>query len=153
MNATKRYGQLAAPGYAVAVLLIVIPLLDTLLSALPIRAGTLNWRFGALGLFSRALMTPLLGLLVAFAVSLLLDHKSVQRGLLVLAALGVLLLALALPLFVLDAVQLRASVRAEVTSPFDLAMILALGKYIAALAALVLLGRSCWKASRRQRRA
>ena len=135
------------PAYCVAFLLIVFPLLDTALSVYPTRVSEVAWRFGATGLFSRALMTPMLGLLLAFGVALLAEHRAAQRVIAVLSGLLVLTLAGAVVLFTLDALQMRVQVRPEAKTAFDLASAAALAKYITGAVVALAFAIMSWKAA------
>jgi hypothetical protein len=141
--------HLTIPAYAIACLLILFPLLDTALSVFPPRFGEVAWRFGATGLFSRALMTPLLGLLLAFAVALIRDQRKMQRAVAVVSAVVAVVIIGAVGLFVLDAVQMRSQVRPQAKTAFDIASLVALGKFVLGLMILVAFTISGWKASRR----
>ena len=114
----------------------------------PLRAGEATWRFGAAGLFSRALMTPILGLLVALVTAAALEHRRFARVLSVFGFLGSLLAIFALGLFGLDTLQTRASVRPEATTAFDTAWIVAAVKYVLGAFVALLLGIGGWKVSR-----
>jgi hypothetical protein len=139
---------LAVPGYSVAALLVLFPLLDSAISVFPPRFGEIAWRFGAAGLFSRALMTPILGLLLAFSLALLLEHSRVQRAISVFSALvGVVVIAV-VGLFLLDAMQMRAQVRPEAKTAFDVASLVALGKYGIGTLVLAAFSVSGWRSSR-----
>lgn len=137
---------LAAPAYLVAMLVFVLPLLDTFASLAPLRLTDVGWRYGAAGLFSRSLLLPFVGLLVAFATAVLLEHRWMQRVVAVLALLASLLLMGGIVLFVLDALQLRAQVRLDGRRNFDLLSILAVFKHLLYLVTSVILGVSAWKA-------
>lgn len=147
----ERLRPLATPAYALAVLLIVIPLLDTLFAMLPTRLGDVSWRFGALGLGSQALMTPLLGALVALATAVLLEHRRGVRVLQVLAWVVAAGLVGAIVLFLLDAVQVRASVKAEAKPALDKVSVLALGKYFAGVAVSMMFAVSSHRLAKRMR--
>ena len=140
--------HIAVPAYSVAFLLVFLPLLDTTLSVFPPRFGEVAWRFGAAGLFSRALLTPLLGLLLAFAVGLMLEHRRVLRALSLFSAFVAVVIVGAIGLFLLDAAQMRSQVVEQAKTPFDVASLIAIGKYglgLLVLAAFTVCGR---KASR-----
>lgn len=87
---------LVLAGYLIAAMLVLIPLSEVLMAGLPLRPASVTWRFTAGQTFSRALMTPLLGLLLALGIALAFRHK---RGVLVLgaasAAFGLLALTVA----------------------------------------------------------
>lgn len=134
--------------YAMAILMMVMPLGETLLSVWPVRAGDTAWRFGAAGLFSRALMTPLLGLVLLGILGYLLAHRRAVLATSVLAAVGALILLLAEGLFLLDAVQMRAQVRTEARLAFDLASTLAFVKIGTSMVLTALLAVGAWKMAR-----
>jgi hypothetical protein len=139
---------LALPGYSVAFLLVLFPLLDMALSVWPVRAGELAWRFGATGLFSRVLITPLLGLLLAFAVAVLLEQRRVLRGISILSGLVGLAIVGGVILFLLDALQMRPRVRAEAKMAFDMTTVVALAKYGFGVLVLSAFAVTGWKSSK-----
>ena len=147
MDAQNR--PLAWSAYGVALLLIVIPLADSSLGVMPFRFDSSTWRFGAVGLVSRALMTPIFGLLVAITTAAVFRHRRAARAFAVLAFLGATGTLVAVVAFGLDAIQTRAQVKSEAAGAFDLASGLALAKYLAGCAVLTLLGFAGWKAGRR----
>lgn len=104
---------LVPAAYLVGLLLIVIPLFDVTMSLYPFNPGSSQWRFGAFGLFSNALMLPAAGALVVAAVAGMFGHVRTQRVLQVVCWLVALLLVLCLAFFALDAVQARRQVRAD----------------------------------------
>lgn len=143
--------HLTIPGYLCAVLLASFPLVDSLLAVWPLRLGELSWRFGSAGLVSRTLLTPLLWLLLAYAIALLAEQRRVLRGISILSALITAMIVALIPLFLLDAVQMRAQVVPAAIFAFTVASVAALAKYM--LAAIVTLSFAIfgWKASRRSR--
>jgi hypothetical protein len=141
--------HLTVPAYAIAFLLILFPLLDTALSVFPPRFGEVAWRFGATGIFSRTLMTPLLGLLLAFAVALLREQRKMQRAIAIVSALAAVVVIGAMGMFVLDAVQMRVQVRPQAKTAFDVASLVALGRFTLGLLILVAFAISGWQASQR----
>ncbi|MFL5578670.1 MAG: hypothetical protein ACJ79S_22170 [Gemmatimonadaceae bacterium] len=139
---------LSWPTYLVATLLIFVPFLDWAVAVWPLQPGNMRWRVAAVGQLSGGLMTVLLGLLLLFAVALLLEQPRVQR---LVAALAGLLAAgtlVAIVLFLLDAVQLRGSVRPELVHSFDAVAIQALVKQLLALATSIALAVCAARASR-----
>ena len=59
---------LTISGYLLSLYLITTPMVETVAAIYPISLGEPAWRFGAAGLLSQALMTPLLGLLIALGL-------------------------------------------------------------------------------------
>ena len=105
-----------------------------------------SWRFGATGLFSRALMTPLLGLALAVVLAFFLEHRFMLRLLGALAGLSALILAGVLVFFGLDAIQMRTQVRPEANLVFDVASVTAAVKIIFATLATLAFAWGAWMA-------
>jgi hypothetical protein len=117
-----------AGAYAVALLLVLVPLSEMTLRVWPLRMAEPSWRFGAVGLFSNALMTPLLGLTFAGMLAYIYGHRVTIRTLAVLLGVSGLVITGAIGMFVLDALQMRASVVPEAKLAFDVASAQALMK-------------------------
>jgi hypothetical protein len=136
---------LAGPLYLVAFVLILIPAVDFLLSIPPAELGSVQWRFAAVGLLSGYTLTPILGLALALVVSAVLKHHNVQR-LLVILCLTIALALIGLSLgFVLDVLQIRASVAEDGRPAFNSAWMRAVIKHALSAVALGYLG---WRARR-----
>jgi hypothetical protein len=116
--------------YCIAALMVIMPLSELTLRVWPIRIGETSWRFGASGLFSSALLLPLLGLIVAGAVAFLSGNRTLVRVLAGFTAAAAALLVLASGLFALDAVQMRSNVVPEAKTAFDVASAQALIKFL-----------------------
>ena len=95
--------------YAIAALLFVAPIAETLFAIAPWRLGEVRWRFGAVGLVSRSSLDPVLGLLLAFVMAWSGPHRIVLRLVSVVATTGAVLFIVSCGLFVLDALQVRAA--------------------------------------------
>ena len=148
----NRYRFLALPGYCIGIFLIVVPVMDTLLSTMPLSPSIVGWRFGALGLLANAFMTPLVGLFMLLALAAALDHRGAIRTLALLSAVAAVCILLGLGLFVLDTVQMRSQVRAQAKTTFDKATLVAIAKYLFTAVVLAIVGIKGWKASRRSGR-
>lgn len=136
---------LAGPLYAVAGMLVIVPLTDFLLSVPPPQLSSVQWRFATAGLFSSYIVQPILGLALAFVVAGAMKHHTLQRLLVVLclsAGAGLLVLS---ALFLLDVMQVGASVPPEGRPAFDSAWKRAMIKHVFAGALLLFLG---WRARR-----
>ena len=147
----KELRRIGWGAYGVALLLIAIPLLDTIISIWPLRVGDVTWRFGAVGLSSRAVMTPLLGLVVGLATAIIMQHRVAVRTFAVLGFVGAVLALVAMGFFTLDALQTRAQVRPEASGAFDTASAMALFKLLAGFVVALLLGIGGWRAGRKRR--
>jgi Na+/phosphate symporter len=142
---------LLSAGYLVAALLVVVPIFETVASVFPLQLGDVTWRFGAVGLVTQALLTPVLGM--TLTVYLASWHGS-RTDLLVLAGLctfAMIGLLAAFPVFVMDALEMRMLVEGDAQRAVDLATAVAAGKLLAfaLVAALLAWGsRSTAKKSR-----
>jgi hypothetical protein len=139
---------LIAAAYAVALLMILLPLIEVVLSVWPMRFGQTAWRFGTLGLLSQGATTPLVGLIVLVTTAFLLGHRKTLLFTGVFAALAALLLIVAIPLFGLDAVQMRSQVRAQASRAFDISSMLATVKLAGLTVVLLLISVGAIKAAR-----
>jgi hypothetical protein len=144
MNHLQRVG---ASAYGVAALLLIFPLLDVLQAVWPPRLGEVSWRVIAAGLLSRVLVTPVLGLLLAFAAALILSQPRVLRTLAVVNALVAVLAAAGLAIFGLDALQVRNQVGMDARGSYDLGLLLSFLKYGVVLLVLALMAWSEWKSA------
>jgi hypothetical protein len=139
---------LIAAAYLVALLMVLLPMIEILLSVWPLRFNQTAWRFGTVGLFSQAAMTPLVGAILLFATAFFLGHrKSLLAAGVVTGIIAVVLLA-TIPLFGLDAVQMRSQVRAETTRAFDISAMLAAIKLFGLFVVSALLTVGAIKAAR-----
>jgi hypothetical protein len=142
-----RFKYLALPGYFIALLMIVVPVVETALGVLPLRMSDVSWRFGAVGLMSRATLTPIIAMLGALVLATVLEHRLVQRTIgFVAGILGVIVLGVAL-LFTIDAIQMAGVVRPEGKKALIFASTEALVKFSLFTTALFLLSRAALKST------
>lgn len=140
---------LVVAAYLTVLLLILTPLIETTIAVVPFRPGAVNWRFGAAGLFSRAVIVPLFGLVLASGLALALGHRRTLRLVSVIVGLASLAVAVASVLFVLDAIQMRSQVPAQAHAGFDRSSLVALGTMWGAALTALLLSIGTWRASSR----
>ena len=143
--------KLTAPAYFVAALLVILPVLDFLTNVWPLQPGQAVWRYGSAGLLSGFVLTPLLGVLVALALAAASEHA---RALGVLAVLSIVVavgFVLVAGVFVLDALQVRASVPPQRRPQFEIGIWRAVVKYLVVSIALVWLGIGARRAARHAR--
>ena len=123
-----QHRQLATPAYLVAFALICIPPFDAMMQVMPARIHDPRWRFGAFGLMSNAFILPMAGVLLAYMVASLFDHRRFQKVLAVIS-LAVSLATLALlALFALDMLQIHQDVKPAAQLAFKVASSTALLK-------------------------
>jgi hypothetical protein len=102
--------SLIVPAYLTAALLVIVPFGDSLLSIHPFRPSLVLWRFGAAGILTTSLLTPLLGLLLATGVAAASDHRKMLLSISTICVMASVCLMAALALFTLDAIQVRAQI-------------------------------------------
>ncbi|HET8654090.1 MAG TPA: hypothetical protein VFL93_01055 [Longimicrobiaceae bacterium] len=147
--------HLVGPLYATAVMLVVIPLSD-LGGALgwKMLPHAINWRTGAVGLFSGTVLTPALGLVIAVITASLFGHRWAQRVLTVVVGLAALVLFAILAGFILDAIQLRAMVAdATMRHSFTAAVVKATINLVVAAVTLAIVCVGAFRAGRQRDRA
>jgi hypothetical protein len=148
----ERFRPFAVPGYLILAAMIVFPLIDTVLTVWPFRVSEVSWRFGATGIFSRGLLSPLFGLILVFGLALIFEHRIVQRAVAVVAAILVPVFASACILFALDAVQMRGQVQPQMQTPFDVASLVAFAKLVVMMVISGALGMAALRGARLSRR-
>lgn len=134
--------------YPMAFLLILVPLADLTLRAFPPQFGSLQWRFGIVGLLLGNFGTILLGTSLIGLVAAFNGHRMVLRilGYATLVAAAITLAVLAL--FVLDAVQMRQLANANYKRTVLFSSIGAMFAGTFGVIVLVSVGRGALAASR-----
>jgi hypothetical protein len=149
-----RYEQrIVLPAYAVAMIMIVFPVIDFVLQVWPPMLEQSSWRFGAIGIVSRLLITPFLGLLLVLVVAAWREHLRVLQAFTVLNAMLVLAFLALVVVFALDGLEVRALVTPETADRFDLTALVGLFKLGLAPALALLYALAGWKISRSVARA
>lgn len=138
--------RLAFPALILSAVLILFPLLELAQAIWPLRPGEMPWRVLSVGLFSRMLVTPLLGLAFAYGAALLLERRGLLRALSVFTGLLAVLLLLGLAFYALDVLELRAQI-SDTSADYDLGILLSFVKYGVSLLFLLTLARSTWRAA------
>lgn len=139
---------LAWPTYAVALFLIAMPLMDFVANVWPPAPGLATWRYASAGILSGFLMTPMVGVVMAFAAASVLDQRRSLKVFGILAAVVAVILIAAALLFVLDVLQVRATLEEEERTRILIGGAMALVKYLVAAGCLVWLSLAGIRASR-----
>jgi hypothetical protein len=137
------FRQVAPGAYLVAFLLFFIPFFDATMSVAPWQWGNPQWRFGAIGLLSNALMLPASGALIAVGTAVALGHLRTQRILGIASWLLVALVFVGAVMFALDAVQTKSQIRPEMMLSYRVGTLTATCKLVLGMIAFALLGRGC----------
>ncbi|HSK21279.1 MAG TPA: hypothetical protein VK912_19140 [Longimicrobiales bacterium] len=143
---------LIATGYWLALLLLVLPLLERVVTVLPFSPRAIRWRLEAFGALSQVLLLPLLGGVVAVGTAYLLGHRKVVRTLAISAYVAAVILVVLATLFGLDLLQYRRSIDAEMQQFYDVAGLVYLGAFMLSIMFLVWVGAVAWRAAGHTRR-
>ena len=106
---------LAGPLYFVAAILVGVPLIDFFLSVPSPEFSSSEWRFSTLGLLSGHTLWLVLGVALAFTVSAILKHYTVQRALVISCLTSAVIFAAVAIQFWMDMGSQR-----DVTRPDDM---------------------------------
>jgi hypothetical protein len=140
--------RIAPAAYCIAALLLLLPSMDYIGNVWPFRPGAVDWRYGAVGMISTYLLSPLIGLLLASATAALLPQPKVSKLLGVLGWVAALGLLLAVAGFVLDSLQVRSAAPADARWVTTTSFLLASAKMVGAAFTLMILGVGNLRASR-----
>lgn len=137
-------GRLMTPGLrkgavAVATMVLVFFLVDSVVALWPIQPGLLQWRYSAGGFISGSLVTVTFALLVYAAVAADAGPR-IRRVMGSVLMAGALFLLATTGLFVLDALQLRPTVLPEMKTSFDATTVRGIFKLLSGAAVWTLLG-------------
>jgi hypothetical protein len=141
----RRLGRL---GYVLATLLVLFPLMDLAANIWPWKLAQVGWRYGSYGILSGYFMTPLMGLMLAMGVALALEQRRVARAVGVAAWLVALLFFATTIVYVLDALQVRATVPAQARAQFGIGTFKAMAKNVISASVLVWVGWIGFRAMR-----
>lgn len=139
-DGTSRLTPLSAGIYLTALLLVVISMVDFGAAVWPIRLDDASWRYGAVGLFSGFMLTPLLGALLGVGYAVYAGHRRTARTLAIVTLIFTVLLVLALVSFSLDALQARREAAPESLRIVTIGVIRAALKHGAAILAFGAIG-------------
>jgi hypothetical protein len=134
-------------GYAVAALLVGLPLLELATTAWPWAPGDVHWRYDTLTLLSKLLLIPVAGYALAVAVALAAAHGYTGK---VLGAVGTTsaLVVGGLTLLVLpDILAIRAALPPDAVTLFTLAAVKAVLTAAATAVAMGWAGSLAWRES------
>jgi hypothetical protein len=144
--------RLRAPGYLIMAVTSILPLIDLMMAISPMHAGTVMWRFGAVGLISSAIGAPLLVLTLIYALALLAGDRKVVIAVGVIATILAILMLVGAGSFTLDALQMKNRVTPVAMDKFKGASVLALLKLVMMCIGSIVLAVSAFRSARLTRR-
>ncbi len=145
MDSTRR---LATPILVVGLFLIVVPVVDFVGNVWPLRPGAADWRYGAIGILSTFLLTPILGLLVVSVSAYATERRWLLRVVSLSSLAAAVTLVIMVLAFTLDAVQVRQSRAVDERWVTVVSFIIASAKHGLATLCLLVLGVSTHRAAK-----
>jgi hypothetical protein len=133
--------------YPVALLLALSPFAEMFGAAGEMRPELATWRFGVVGLGLNALVAHALGLAIALAVAVYLEHRRTLRFVSAITIVAALLVVTGMVRFLLDYGQIQQLVPAAERAALDASALRALIIASLAVPVLVVLGGRGWSAS------
>jgi hypothetical protein len=140
--------RMASATNFLALMLVLISLGDYVANVWPFRLGEEGWRYGAVGLLSGFLVTPLLGAFIGAVMAILRRRRVMLTTIAVLELVTAAILVIVCLVFVLDAIALRSVVRPDTVKAFDVSVVKALGKHLLVIVTFGWLGFAGLKAAR-----
>lgn len=140
--------RMASATNFLALMLVLISLGDYVANVWPFQFGEEGWRYGAVGLLSGFLVTPLLGAFIGAIMAIQRRRRVLLTTISVLELVTAAFLLIICLVFVLDAVTLRSVVRPDTVKAFDVSVAKALGKHLLVIVAFAWLGIAGLKAAR-----
>ena len=134
--------------YALAAVLIISTLLDTIVRVWPLHLGTRDWRFGALGIFLSSPVTLLLGVTLAMGAGFVGRSSGAVRAMSYLALAAAIVLTVSLLTFVVDYSAMSPSVDASLKTTFKVAAFKAVALTVLTIPAAAALGLGGLRAAR-----
>ena len=129
--------------YFAGVLMVGLTLADVVATIWPLQFGEIQWRYGAWGLLSGFLLTPVFGLFMLAAAGVILGHVRVLKALWWVNLALALVLVAGCVMFALDVLQLRGAVPPEAKLRFDVGAVKAVVKHLLVAVGLFWLGWAC----------
>lgn len=140
--------RLVPGSFAVAAVFILSPLVDVVTNVYPTDPGSVQWRYGAIGIMSNYLVSGVFGLLLGTCVAALAGRRIALWIFVALDVLGAVVLLLLLGLFSLDVLQLRGLVQPDAADMFKIGASKAAMKLAIVAVALLILGFGGFRAAR-----
>ena len=104
--------------FVVALLMIAVPLVQSLTQIWPLQLSNIQWRFGAANALSSILLLPFLGLSLLLVMARGLERTALARAVGAASALFTLGLLPCIAVFVLDAQELKTIMSTQMSAQF-----------------------------------
>jgi hypothetical protein len=140
--------RLRLPGYLIMATLIVLQIIDVGVGNWPFSVHSPTWRLGFIATSAGAVATPLIALLVVFAIAVATDHEAAAYLVALVSALAAALCVVAAGVFSLDVLRLRNEVRSGLGGPHEIASMWVAARVLVTAALLAVLMVSAWRAAK-----
>ena len=107
------------PGYLIMATMLIGPIVDLWIRSSPMRIHSPAWRLGLLSAGASTIAMPLLALFVMFAIAAAAEDRGVSYLVSSLAAAAAGLCVLAAGVFILDALQMKGQVQANLADNYS----------------------------------
>lgn len=128
--------------------LIVLQIIDVDVRSWPFRVHSPTWRVGFIGASAGAAATPLLGLLIVFAIAVATDDEAAAYVLALVSALMAALCVVAAGIFSVDVFQLRTEVRSGLAGQYEIGSMWVAARVLITAVLFVVLMVSAWRAAK-----
>ncbi len=142
------YRPLLRALYPIGPLLAFASVVDPVIRMFPAHPGVVMWRFGAVGVLSEGVVGFLFGVSWIIGIAAVLDDRRTARTFSALVLLLGLVLGAVLALFVLDALQVRASVQPQFKQTFDVSVLKAMLFLGLCAPVALIIGIAGWRSTR-----
>jgi len=128
--------------------LIVLQIIDVDVRSWPFRVHSPTWRLGFIGASAGAVGTPLIGLLIVFAIAVATDDEAAAYVVALVSALAAALCVVAAGVFSLDVLQLRNEVRSGMAGQYEIGSMWVAARVLVTGLLFVVLTVSAWRAAK-----
>lgn len=128
--------------------LIVLQIIDVDVRSWPFRVHSPMWRVGFIGANTGAAGTPLIGLLIVFAIAVATDDEAAAYVVALVSALAAALCVAAAGVFSLDVLQLRNEVRSGLAGQYEIGSMWVAARVLVTAVLFVVLMTSAWRAAK-----
>lgn len=144
--------SLRLPGYLVMAMLMVFSIVEVGVRSAPFRLHSPAWRLEMIGGGAGAIGTVVLGLFVIYAIAMAADDRPTAYIVSSLSSLAAALCVIAIGVFALDAIQVKAQVQTSLAHGYDIGTVWVVVRIAIAAAILAVIAVSSIRAARNARR-
>ena len=140
--------RLRLPGYLIMATLIVLQIVDVDVRSWPFRVHSPTWRLGFISASAGAAGTPLIGLVIVFAIAVATDDEAAAHVVALVSALAAALCVMAAGVSSLDVLQLRNEIQSGLAGPYEIGSMWVPARVLVTAILFVVLTMSAWRAAK-----